>query len=246
MLFCLFALRAKKPLDKESDQSGKWWQKPLNNINREYLLPILGASTSPFGINFVPSIVLLFTNYFALEVGGTAAVSAYAVMSYAVYTFDYIYQGVCDGVQPILSYCCGAKDKEGENRALRFSAIILGAFTIAFILLTPALIAVMPKLFAVSDTAQKMMTSGFILYAIAYPFKAAVKFVCSYYYAVGKTKPSNLLIYADPLIFTPLFLIALPMLWAMDGIWLSMTFAQICVAALGGFSLWRTFQKNKE
>jgi Na+-driven multidrug efflux pump len=246
MLFCLFALRAKKPLDKESDQSGKWWQKPLKNINREYLLPILGASTSPFGINFVPSIVLLFTNYFALEVGGTAAVSAYAVMSYAVYTFDYIYQGVCDGVQPILSYCCGAKDKEGENRALRSSAIILGAFTIAFILLTPALIAVMPKLFAVSDTAQKMMTSGFILYAIAYPFKAAVKFVCSYYYAVGKTKPSNLLIYADPLIFTPLFLIALPMLWAMDGIWLSMTFAQICVAALGGFSLLRTFQKNKE
>lgn len=249
MLLCLFALRTKKTLDKvqtEEENSVKWWQKPFKNINREYLLPILGASTSPFGINFVPSIVLLFTNYFALEVGGTAAVSAYAVMSYAVYTFDYIYQGVCDGVQPILSYCCGAKDKDGENRALRSSAIILGAFTIGFIALTPALIAVMPKLFAVSLEAEKMMTSGFILYAIAYPFKAAVKFVCSYYYAVGKTKPSNLLIYADPLVFTPLFLIILPMLWDMDGIWLSMTFAQVCVAALGGLSLWRTFQKNKE
>ncbi len=246
MVLCLFALRAKKPLDKENDQSGKWWEKPLKKINRKYLLPILGASTSPFGINFVPSIVLLFTNYFALEVGGTAAVSAYAVMSYAVYTFDYIYQGVCDGVQPILSYCCGAKDKAGENRALRSSALILGGFTIGFIALTPALIAVMPKLFAVSAEAEKMMTSGFILYAIAYPFKAVVKFVCSYYYAVGKTKPSNLLIYADPLLFTPLFLVLLPMLWAMDGIWLSMTFAQICVAAFGGLSLWRTFRKKKE
>ena len=250
MALCLLALYVKKPQECEAQEKDatpffEKCKKLFKNVETKYLLPILGASTSPFGINFVPSIVLLFTNYFALKVGDTAGVSAYAVMSYAVYTFDYIYQGVCDGVQPVLSYCCGAKDKDGEKKALKYSVKLLVVFTVAFILLTPALIAVMPKLFAVSGTAQEMMTSGFILYAIAYPFKAVVKFVCSYYYAIGKTKPSNLLIYADPILFTPLFLIVLPLfMGGMDGIWLAMTFAQICVAILGALSLYRDLKKS--
>ena len=36
--------------------------------------------------------------------GGTEMVSAYAVMSYAVYFYDYLCQGVCDGIQPVVSY----------------------------------------------------------------------------------------------------------------------------------------------
>ena len=206
------------------------------HMNKEYFIPILKASTSPLGINFVPSVVLLFTNYFALKAGGTAGVSAYAVMSYAVYTFDYIYQGVCDGVQPIISYCYGSKDKQGESRAMKSSAIILAVFTAVFILLTPALISIMPKLFAVSETAEKMMRMGFIIYAFSYPFKAAVKFICSYYYACGKTTISNLLIYVDPVILTPLTLLILSNSVGMNGIWLSMTISQLIVTILGVLS----------
>lgn len=197
---------------------------------------ILKASTSPLGLNFVPSVVLLLTNYYALKIGGTAAISAYAVMSYAVYTFDYIYQGVCDGVQPVISYCNGAKDVIGETRTLKASAIILAIFTGLFILLTPVLIVVMPKLFAVSGTAEEMMRMGFIIYAFSYPFKAAVKFICSYYYACNRTKVSNLLIYIDPILLTPLFLMILPYFMGMNGVWLSLTLTQILVTILGVLS----------
>ena len=205
-------------------------------MHKEHFIPILKASTSPLGINFVPSVVLLFTNYFALNAGGTAGVSAYAVMSYAVYTFDYIYQGVCDGVQPIISYCYGAKDKSGEIKALKSSALILATFTLLFIVLTPGLISVMPKLFSVSETAEEMMKMGFIIYAVSYPFKAAVKFICSYYYACGKTTISNLLIYVDPLILTPLSLLLLSNAVGMNGIWLSLVVSQLIVTILGMLS----------
>lgn len=221
MVMCLFALKSKTK----------------RRLNPGYIVPVLSSATAPLGINFVPSVVLLFTNYFALKAGATAAVSAYAVMSYAVYTFDYIYQGVCDGVQPVISYCNGAGDKKGEARALKASGIILAVFTALFMALTPALIIVMPKLFAVSKEAEEMMKMGFIIYALSYPFKAAVKFICSYYYACGKTKISNALIYADPIVFTPLFLIILPHFFGMNGIWLSMTFAQIFVTIPGVISL---------
>ena len=216
MVLCLWALRTKRK----------------TCINRKFILPILMGSTSPLGINFVPSVVLLFTNYFAMKAGGTAAVSAYAVMSYAVYTFDYIFQGVCDGVQPIISYCCGSKDKRSEKRFLKQSAIILMFFSVLFIIITPALISIMPELFAVSNQAEEMMKNGFIIYAVTYPFKAAVKFICSYYYACGRTKMSNILIYVEPLIFTPLFLTILPYFMGMKGIWAALPLAQISVMLL--------------
>ncbi len=230
MVMCMFVLRVKR-------EAGIAWRE---------IPGVLKASTSPLGINFVPSVVLLFTNYFALEAGGTAAVSAYAVMSYAVYTFDYIFQGVCDGVQPIISYCYGAGDKQGENRALRVSAYIQIAFSLVFIALTPALIALMPVVFNTSGVAADMMKSGFIIYAFSYPFKAAVKYICSYYYACGETLTSNILIYLDPLVLTPLFLILLPMAFGTDGIWLAMTLAQLLLTAIGGVVLWRYLRKRNK
>ena len=202
---------------------------------------ILLASTSPLGINFVPSLVLLFTNLFAQKVGGVAAVSAYTVMSYAVYTFDYIFQGVCDGVQPVVSFSNGANDKNSEKHALKVAGITIGICSLVFICLTPALNTILPSLFKVSNTAEKMMVVGFWIYAIAYPFKAFVKFIGSYYYAINKTKISNLLIYSDPLVFTPLFLIVLPALGlGINGIWLSMTFSQVAVSLIALIYLLKT------
>ncbi len=203
------------------------------HICKKYAFDMLRRATAPFGVNFVSSVVLLFTNFFALKEGGTAAVSAYAVMSYAVYTFDYIFQGVCDGIQPVVSYCCGAKDKKGEKRAMKCAAVILALFSLFCILLTPALIRVMPGLFSVSDEAEKMMISGFIIYGFSYPFKAAVKYMCSYYYAIGRTSLSNSLTYLDPLFLTPMFLITLPRIFGMNGIWLAMTLSQVILSVIG-------------
>lgn len=104
----------------------------------------------------------------------------------------------------------------------------------------------MPKLFAVSGAAEEMMQSGFILYAVSYPFKAVVKGICSYYYACGKTKISNALIYIDPVFFTPLLLFVLPRWFGINGIWLSLTFAQGLVAVLGVLTLAGNRRRREE
>lgn len=194
---------------------------------------ILKSAAAPFGLNFVPSLVLMFTNFFALKSGGTAAVSAYAVMSYAVYTFDYIFQGVCDGVQPAISYSCGSGDVSVRKEAVKRGALILGIVSVLFSFSTPLLIELMPKFFAVSETAEKMMDTGFIIYAFAYPFKAAAKFICAYYYACGEKKISNILVYLDPLFLTPLFLYICSRVLGTDGVWVAMTAAQIALCAAG-------------
>ena len=207
---------------------------------------ILKASTSPIGINFVPSLVLLFTNLFAGMYGGTVAVGAYGVMSYAVYTLDYIFQGVCDGVQPIISFTHGSNDKANHDRALKVSGILLVIFSLAFIALTPLLIFGMPKLFSISQEGERIMATGFWIYAVSYIFKAMVKYIGSYYYAVGKTGLSNALIYIDPLLLSPLTLFLFPKFMGLNGIWWSLSVSQIVVALLGILSIWLLRKKRVE
>ena len=213
-------------------------------INRAYIKDILRASSAPFGVNFVPSLVLFATNYSALKYGGTAAVSAYAVMSYAVYTYDYIYQGVCDGIQPVLSFYTGSGNEKGKKYVMKIAVIILAVFSLIFILITKPLINVLPSLFKVSYTAEKMMMSGLVIYAVSYPFKATVKMMCSYCYATEKFGISNFLTYIDPIVTTPLFLAVLPCFAGINGVWSALTVSQITVTLVGAVLMMFKFRNG--
>ena len=201
--------------------------------DRHLISEIIRNSAAPFGINFVPSLVLMFTNYAALHTGGEAGVAAYAVMSYAVYTFDYIFQGVCDGIQPVISYCTGSGDERQKKHAMKTALLILFILSAAFAALTPLWIAVMPVLFHVSDAAGRMMKSGFVIYSASYLLKAVVKYVCSYCYASGRAGISNVLVYLDPLLFTPVSLMAFSSYMGMNGVWIAMPVSQAFLTVAG-------------
>ncbi len=198
-----------------------------------FALLVLKNSVAPFGLNFVPSMVLTFTNFFALKIGGTTAVGAYAVMSYVLYTYDYVFQGVCDGAQPVFSYYRGANDIREERNTLYKTIITMTALSVAFVALTPAAIIFLPDVFAVSAEAAQMIKTGFIIYAFAYPLKAAVKFICAYAYSTGKVALSNIITFLDPFLFTPLSLLVLAPT-GTSGIWAALPVSQLLTLIASG------------
>lgn len=198
-----------------------------------FALLVLKNSVAPFGLNFVPSMVLTFTNFFALKTGGTTAVGAYAVMSYVLYTYDYVFQGVCDGAQPVFSYYRGANDIHEERNTLYKTIITMTALSVAFVALTPVAIIFLPDVFAVSAEAAQMIKTGFIIYAFAYPLKAAVKFICAYAYSTGKVALSNIITFLDPFLFTPLSLLALAPT-GTSGIWAALPVSQLLTLIAAG------------
>ena len=199
-----------------------------------FALLVLKNSVAPFGLNFVPSMVLTFTNFFALKIGGTTAVGAYAVMSYVLYTYDYVFQGVCDGAQPVFSYYRGANDIREERNTLYKTIITMTALSVAFIALTPVAIIFLPDVFAVSAEAAQMIKTGFIIYAFAYPLKAAVKFICACAYSTGKVALSNIITFLDPFLFTPLSLFVLSPT-GTSGLWAALPVSQLLTLIAAGF-----------
>ncbi len=193
------------------------------------------ASIAPIGLNFVPSAVLFFTTVFAnnVEGGGVAAVAAYAVMMYAVYTYDYVFQGVVDGAQPIFSYAESAGDKALNKKTVKTVLIILSALSILFAVLTPLMIWLLPMAFGLSAEGKEMMFLGMIIYATSYPFKAGIKFICSYCYSCQKTLVSNIVTYLDPVAFTTLCLFLCSTWWGVNGVWIALPVSQVLVFGIG-------------
>ena len=222
---------AKTPSDKEKSPSAQ--ECSDKEKSPRFALLVLKNSVAPFGLNFVPSMVLTFTNFFALKTGGTTAVGAYAVMSYVLYTYDYVFQGVCDGAQPVFSYYRGANDIHEERNTLYKTIITMTALSVAFVALTPAAIAFLPKIFSVSAEAAQMIKTGFIIYAFAYPLKAAVKFICAYAYSTGKVALSNIITFLDPFLFTPLSLLVLAPT-GTSGIWAALPVSQLLTLISAG------------
>ena len=149
--------------------------------------------------------------------------------------------GVCDGIQPVISYQNGAGDKIGKRKTITAAVWILIGLAAAFSALTPAMIAFLPKVFDVSSVAEEMMKAGLKIYALSYVLKAAVKFICAYCYSVRQKVTSDILTYLDPAVFTPLFLFVLSSVAGLNGVWWSVVCAQaaVCVAAAVIFAVRR-------
>jgi Na+-driven multidrug efflux pump len=91
--------------------------------------------------------------------------------------------------------------------------------------------------FAPYERLYTILIGSFIIYAFSYPFKAAVKYIGSYFYACEETRLSNILIYADPLLLTPITLLLFSALFGMVGVWLSLTVSQLLLTILGAILL---------
>lgn len=68
----------------------------------------------------------------------------------------------------------------------------------------------------------------------------------SYFYAVDNTKMSTFFVYADPLLFTPLFLVILPLIFDTNGIWTVLAAVQFTLCALILLALFRMKKAKKD
>lgn len=218
--------------------SPKWYR-----LERVTTFEILKIGVAPFGLTYAPAAVQMITNFQCLNYGGNAAVAVYTVMLYAAYVVYSIMQGLADGIQPLISYSEGAKDYKGLKVVLKKSfALGLGlsaVFSISYYLARYEF----PILYGVSHEVALTSMNAMTAVAVAAPFVVVAKVMSAYFYAIDDSKSSSILVYFDPLVFTPIYLIVLPIFFGINGIWMSYPATQISLTVLA-FALKKWNIKN--
>lgn len=95
--------------------------------------PILANGSSEFFSNIAMSVMSLAYNFFLLRYGGTTGVAAFSVILYVDSIVGMLVFGMCDAMQPAISYCHGA-GLPGKVKAL-FMRLLLGAAVLSVLAL---------------------------------------------------------------------------------------------------------------
>ncbi len=222
MLFAaLFLLRTVKPV--------RW-----PRLQPKLLLQIFQTGISPFGLSFVPSLILISNNWRCLQFGGEAAVAAYAVASYVVEAVGLILSSIGEGIQPLLSYYMGAKRGKTLQYLVKRASVLAIFVSVCLSVAVYFCMPVVGAIFNVSPQASALLQSALFWSLVAFPLMGIAKLSASYFYALNAYKNALFLIYADPLFLTPLLLLVLPVLFGIQGIWMALPAAQGLVALAGG------------
>ncbi len=223
---------------------GFYLHKPYRQIihylkpNFKLLKDIIKVGISPFGLTYLPSITIIVMNLQALKYGGTAAVSAYAILAYILSFMEILVQGIGDGSQPLLSLSQGAGKTKELHIYRKWMFMLALAFSAVSGLLTVLFRNQIPILFGGSAEAGIYILDAALPLGIALFLYGFSKPSISYFYATHQITPSTIMVYGEVLLTIALIYI-LPLFFDLMGVWYTMPLVQILLSLIGAWFLRR-------
>ena len=177
------------------------------------------ASNSLVGIAF---------NLRLMNLMGSDGVVAFGVVMYVTYIVTGVFMGYSTGIAPVFSYNLGAKNWEEIKSlfkksmvSIATSAVVLVAFVMVF---ARALAAIFVSY---DDGLMTLTTEAIRLYNISFLIAGFNIFAASFFAALNNGAVSSILSLTRTLVFQLGCLFILPSIIGNDGIWLSVTVAEV-------------------
>ncbi len=182
---------------------------------------ILVNGSSEFFSNISVSIMSIAYNCFLLKYGGTTGVAAFSVIMYVDSIIGMMIFGMCDSLQPAISYCYGAglfKKVKFIFRQIVFSAIVISVASMLFMMFAGRYVA---PLFVKPEDTELLAVSivGMELFSISYLTGWVDMCFSSYFTALERPVRSLLTSFFGTLVFPILFLCILTPIFALKGVW---------------------------
>ncbi len=191
------------------------------NISAHAFFRILVNGSSEFFSNISMSIMSIVYNFFLLKHGGTTGVAAFSVIMYVDSIIGMLVFGMCDALQPAISYCYGAGrfDKvKAIFRRILLGSVILSAASMLFMMLAGPYVA---PLFVKPEDSHLLAVSigGMKLFSLSYLTGWVDMCFSSYFTALERPVRSLLTSFFGTLVFPIVFLLILSPIWGLNGVW---------------------------
>ena len=184
---------------------------------------ILANGSSEFFSNISMSVMSMVYNFFLLKHGSTTAVAAFSVIMYVDSIIGMLVFGMCDALQPAISYCYGAKLMSKVKAIFKrviLGAVILSSASMIFMMFAGPYVA--PIFIKKEDTALLAVSIiGMKYFSISYLTGWVDMCFSSYFTAIERPARSLLTSFFGTLVFPIGFLFILSPIWGLNGVWLT-------------------------
>lgn len=197
------------------------------SFDMKAILKACTNGSSEFMSNVSMSVVGMLYNKQLLRFAGDDGIAAYGVMMYISMVFSAAFVGYSIGTSPVISYNSGAGNHSELKGILRKSLRIIGTFGICMFAAAQLLATPLSKIFVgYSESLMEMTVHGFHIFAAAFPFMGFVIFSSGFFTALNDGLTSAVISFLRTLIFQAGAVLLLPLIFDIDGIWISIAAAE--------------------
>ena len=171
--------------------------------------------------NISLSVVTILYNAQLMRYIGIDGVSAYGIMNYLGFVFIAVFLGYSVGVSPIIGYHYGAQNQEELKNVFKKSFVIIMVAGAVMTLVAVIFASNLARIFVDEPTLLALTTRGLRLYALGFLLSGLNIFASSFFTALSNGGLSLLISFFRTFLCQVVAVLALPLLWEVDGIWLS-------------------------
>lgn len=213
-------------------------------INGSILLKTCINGSSELMTNISSSLVNILYNFQLMRYIGEDGIAAYGVIMYVNFIFIAIFVGYSIGSAPVISYHYGSGNYDELKGLFRKSLTLLSIWNILLTLAAIFSAGLLSGIFVSYDAALMELTKrGFILYSLSFLVMGFNVFGSAFFTALGNGIVSAAISFLRTLLFQIAAVLILPLLFGIDGIWLSITAAELAALAVTIFFLIKNKKK---
>lgn len=198
------------------------------NFDGAALLKATTNGSSELMSNISMSLVSMLYNIQLIKYAGEDGVSAYGVLMYVNLVFLAIFIGYSIGTAPVIGYHYGAKNPAEIGSILKKSFVIIGISSLAMLGFSEVMAGPLSRIFVGYDPALYEMTvHGFRIFSFQFLFAGVSIFASSFFTALSNGGVSAMISFLRTLVFQTAAILILPLIWKLDGIWISIVAAEL-------------------
>ena len=207
-------------------------------FNGKALAKTCSNGSSELMSNISMSLVSMLYNTQLMRYAGEDGVSAYGVLMYVSMIFMAIFIGYCVGSSPIVSFHYGAENRQELHGLLRKGLTILSVTAVAMFAAGELAARPLAQLFVGYDEGLLAMTvHAFAIFSFSFLLSGFSIFGSSFFTALGDGLTSALISFLRTLVFQIAAVLIFPLIWKLDGIWLSIVAAEVMSVLVTAFFL---------
>lgn len=178
--------------------------------------------------NLSMSLVNMLFNMQLMKYAGADGVVAFGIIMYVSFIFSGTYLGYSIGTAPIIGYHYGAENVDELKSLLKKSIKLIAITSLVMTGLAEILSQLLASVFVSYDAGLLEMTTRAIrLFSISYLISGFNIFASSFFTALNNGGVSAAISFLRTLVFQIIMILVLPLIWQLDGIWVSVIFAEL-------------------
>lgn len=183
--------------------------------------------------NISMSLIGMLYNIQLIRYAGENGVAAYGVLMYVNMIFLAAFIGYSVGTAPVIGFHYGAGNHQELKNLRRKSLLITALFSIVMFLASEGLARPLSLIFVGYDQSLLSLTlRGFMIYSFSFLFSGFSIFGSSFFTALNNGLVSAAISFLRTLVFQVAAVLLLPLIWEIDGVWLSIVAAELMSALI--------------